>query len=64
MLVARNASIDTPDVGILEESMASELMRFCVSRCMVVQNIGQRKTTVVFPVLIHLSIFSVQFAES
>ena len=58
VLVARNASSDTPVVGILEDSMASELMRFCVSRCMVVQNIGQRKTTAVFPVLIHPSIWS------
>ena len=44
-------------VGILEDSMVSELMSFCVSRCMVVQNIGQKKTRS-GRVLIHLSIWS------
>ena len=42
---------------VLANSLVSELMRFCVSRCMVVQNLGQRKTTL-GRVLIHLWIWS------
>lgn len=55
--VARNASIDTPVVGTCKQPGFWTDAFLCVSRCMVVQNLGQRKTTL-GRVLIHLSIWS------